>query len=219
MRTCAMAKPSGQAPGAENVQSESIAQNCIIHRLADEVCSTPPLVRTVLKQIREVAITSLQSMKPFRLHSIATFRRRSYIARRASTKEIRGLVFKTQPLPATKRVNCKVSPVVERAVLAASPAASRNVTAGVISLAAELAGAIAATDVTAALVVKIITALRSIVIQDLRATGLCVLDGLVRFVRVDVKARKAHYGPFCGGKVVLHKAKGTHRRVYARVPL
>ena len=216
--TRAMATPSGQAQGAEHGRPEDVPHSRrIVARLADEVGAPPPLVQAVLTQTREMAITTLQSMKPFRLRGIASFRRRSYAARRAATMEIRGYVFKTQPLPATKRVNCRVTSVVERAVLAASPATSKSPTPGVFALAAELAGAIATADITTALVVKILTALRNIVIEDLRATGRCVLDGFVRFVRVDVKARQAHYGPFCG-KMVLHKAKGSHRRVYGRVP-
>ena len=43
------------------------------------------------------------------------------------------------------------------------------------------------------------------------------LDGLVRFVLANVKARSAAYVT-CYGRTVLMKAKGPHRRVYGHAP-
>ena len=64
-----------------------------------------------------------------------------------------------------------------------------------------------------------ITALRDAIVQDLRITGMFVLDGLVRFKRSGVKARPAEYAyNALHGKVILHKATGPQQRVYVRVP-
>ena len=129
-------------------------------------------------------------------------------------------MFKTKPQPPARRVNCTVTSVLERTVLAATlDTPKKNPTPAVVALCQRLATSIGEDQITSDVVGKVITALRNAIIQDLRATGKSCLEGFVRFIRVDVKARPAQYvqNSYFGG-VILRKAKGQHQRVYGQVP-
>ena len=133
---------------------------------------------------------------------------------------VHGRVFKTKATQTTRRLICKVALVLERSVIAAAPGSLKGQaqTHALKTLCQTLAtSSTGKADITSDLVAKVVTTLRNIIIQDLRATGVFVLDGLVRFVLADVKARSAEYVN-CFGRTVCMKAKGPHRRVYGHVP-
>ena len=175
-------------------------------------------VHKIVKHLRKFAIDALQQMKPFSMHGIATFRRQYYRARAARTRTIQGREFKVQPRPATWRVNCTVASKLARTVLAAASSAPRGLTPGAQALCQKLASSIGEQDITPDLVRKIVAALQNVIIGDLRATGLFVLDGLVRFKRSEVQARPAEYVyNAIHAKTILLKAKGLRQRVYGRV--
>ena len=168
---------------------------------------TPCMVHKIFDHLRRLAIDALQRMESFRLHGIVTFRRYHYRAKAAGTRTIHGHKFKVKAQPATWRVNCTVAPALASTVLAAASYAPRALTPGAQALCQKIASSIGEHDITSDLVSKVVVALQN------------VLDGLLRFKCTDVKARPAEYAYNARyGKVILHKAKGAHRRVYGRVP-
>jgi hypothetical protein len=176
-------------------------------------------VHKIFENLRKLAIDALQRMESFRLHGIVTFRRQHYRAKAAGTRTIHGHKFKVKAQTATWRVNCTVAPALASTVLAAASYAPRALTPGAHALCQKLAASIGEQDITSDLVSRVVVALQNVIIEDLRATGVFVLDGLVRFKRTEVKARPAEYAYNVRyGKVILHKAKGARRRVYGRVP-
>ena len=213
-----MAGSSGQAlaPAVASASKGPLPKYCV--RLGEAASVDPCVVQKIFEHFRSMAIDSLQQMKPFSLHSIASFRRHMHRARPASTKKIQGRAFKTKPLPATRRVNCTVTSTLECTVLSAAPSNPKSPTPIVAAQCQKLATSIGDQDITSDMVGKVVTALRNAIIQDLRAKGTFVLDGIVRFVRVDIKARPAQYSQIPCGKLALFKAKGPHRRVYGRAP-
>ena len=116
-------------------------------------------------------------------------------------------------------MNCTVATVLARTAASAVPCAPRAPTPGAQALCQKLAASIGEQDNTSELISKVITALQHLIIGDVRATGLFVLDGLVRFKRTEIKARPTEYAYNAYyGKVILRTAKGAHRRVYGRAP-
>ena len=217
----AMAASSVQAPAPAaspaSAVTKGVPKYCL--RLAEAASVTPSAVHKIFEHLRKLAIDALQQMQRFNLHGIATLRRQHYRATAASTRTIHGHKFKAQALPATWRVNCTVATVLARTALSAVPCAPTALTPGAQALCQKLADSIGEPDITSKLVSTVITALQHLIIGDLRATGLIVLDGLVRFKRTEIKARPAEYAYNAYyAKVILHKAKGAHRRVYGRVP-
>ena len=142
-----------------SADTKGVSKYCA--RLAEEVGVAPNVVQTIFDHLRKLAIDALQQTKPFRLHSIATLRRRSYRATPAGTAEMHGRVFKTKPLPATRRVNCRVAMVLERTVLAPASTSQNPQTPAVKALCQALATSIGEEDITSDLVGKVITALRN----------------------------------------------------------
>ena len=190
-----------------------------IPRVAKEADVSPHIAHTIFEHLTQMAIDTLRTKKPFRLHRIASFRLFACIGRPAGTKEIHGHVFKAKSKPASRRVICRVALVLERSVIATSPGDLKGhaQTPALKALCQALATSIGREEITSELVGNVVASLRTIIIHDLRATGVFVLDGLVRFVLANVKARSAAYVT-CYGRTVLMKAKGPHRRVYGHAP-
>jgi hypothetical protein len=205
------------AAGPASVDAKLVPKYCL--RLAKAASVTPSAVHKIFEHLRKLAIDALQQMQRFSLHGIATLRRQHYRATAASTRTIHGHKFKAQALPATWRVNCTVATVLARTALTAAPCAPTALTPGAQALCQKLAASIGEQDITSDLVGKVVVALQNLIIGDLRAAGIFVFDGLVCFIRTEVKARPAEYAYNARyAKVILHKAKGARRRVFGRVP-
>ena len=205
----------------------SVACPKYIPRVATEAGVTPQVAQTISEHLTKLAIATLRAGKPFRLYRIAGLKFKPSAAVAAGVREIRGFKFKRRATPSRRRVLCRVAQVLERSVLATAPGSQQGqaLTPALQGICRALAISIGEPDITPVLVGKVVKSLRNVIIQDLRATGVFVLDGLVKFVRADRKARSAAYIDL-GGKgeagkqrgAVLRKAKGPHRRVYGRVP-
>ena len=217
-----MAGSSVQEPGSavvsSSINAKRVPKYCV--RLAEALnVANPCAIRMIFDELKQLAIEALRQMQPFSLYGIATFRRQHCRAKAAGTRIIRGHEFKVKPQPVAWRVNCTPAHVLVRAVLATASSAPKALTPGAKALCEKLASSIGEEDISPDLVGKVMLALRSIIIGDLRAMGCFVLDGVVRFTRKEVKARPAEYvyKAKCG-KVILLQAKGAQQRIYGRVP-
>ena len=207
---------SGPAVVPSSINAKRVPKYCV--RLAEALnVANPCAIRKIFDELKQLATEALRQMQPFSLYGIATFRRQHYRAKAAGTRIIRGHEFKVKPQPVTWRVNCTPAHGLVRAVLATASSAPKALTPGAKALCEKLASSIGE-DISPDLVGKVMLALQSIIIGDLRAMGCFVLDGIVRFTRSEVKARPAEYVHTKCGKVILLQAKGAQQRIYGRVP-
>ena len=196
---------------------QALLKSCA--RLGEAAGVAPSVVHTILEHVQKLTVDALQQLKPFALHGIATFTRRLCKAKAASSRTIQGHKFTTRPVPEVRRVECTVASPLQRAVSSSVPYASIALTPAAQLLSEKLATLIGERDITAAVVVKVMTALRNAIVQDLRISGMFAHDGHVRFQRSEAKARPVEYAHNAiHGKVILHGAAGPCMDVYCGRP-
>ena len=215
-----MAPSSDQAAGSAVPASRSgkpVVSNTYL-RLAEAAGVVPSVVVRVFGQLRTLIIEALGQAKPFRVHGIVTFALRSCQAKAARTSTIQGNTFTTRPVPAMKRVMCEVATPLRKAVSSSIPYSPAALKPSTQMLCQKIATSIGEVDITTDLVGKVITAFCSAVVLELRAGRSFVVDGIVRFKLVEIKARPAEYvySTICR-RVCLHKAAGPQLRVHGRV--
>ena len=187
-------------------------------RLGEAAGVEPSTVQMIFESLRKLAIEALQRKKPFFAPDIARLSRIYVRGGVPHTVRFAGRAYEARATPAAYRVRCTVAHQLQRAVFAPTPCAPAAPTPAVKAFSEKLATSTGVAAVTTDLVGSVLAELRSAIIRDLRAIGLFLFDGFVRFKIADVAARPAEYVYHAAlGRVVLNKAKGPRRCVYGRV--
>ena len=126
---------------------QALLKSCA--RLGEAAGVAPSVVHTILEHVQKLTVDALQQLKPFALHGIATFTRRLWKAKAASSRTIHGYRFTTRPVPEARRVECTVASPLQRAVSSSVPYASIALTPAAQLLCEKLATLTGERDITA----------------------------------------------------------------------